>query len=129
SRLVLILAPNVSIFDPTKRNNFLSTEFLRLGPIPKSNQQRYRGNIYRALRLSRFLYIPKGDVPANARFRHPNGLLVHRAKEHRVLLKEVGKAQPFFFPLRKELQLIYRVLECAKRPLQFPVLCPIPKRL
>src|SRR5690606_15057209 len=119
SRPVLIPAPNVSIFDPTKRNNFLSTECLRLGPIPKSNQQRYPRNIYRGSRRSRFLYIPKGDVPANARFRHPSGLWAHRATAHPVLSTIICKAQPFFFPLRKERQSVYRAREFGVHPLQF----------
>src|SRR5690606_158070 len=48
-RLFFLLAPNVLIFDPTKKNNFLSKEFPLLGLILKSNLLRYPGNIYREL--------------------------------------------------------------------------------
>src|SRR5690606_14906558 len=84
-QLFFVPVPNVSIFDPTKTSNSLSKECLLPCPIPKSNLQRYPRNIYRGLRQSPFLCILKGDVPANARFPHPSGLLAHQAATHLVL--------------------------------------------
>src|SRR5690606_20375764 len=102
SRPVLILAPIVLIFDPTKKNSFLSTESLPRGPIPKSIPQHYRGNIYRGLRQSPFPYILKGGAPANARFLHPSGSWAHPAKAHPVLLAAIYKVLRDVFPHRKE---------------------------
>src|SRR5690606_21308611 len=54
--LVFVRVQVVWIFDPARKNSFLSMGSLPRGPVPGSILQHYPGNTCRGLRRSRFLY-------------------------------------------------------------------------
>ena len=115
-------------FVPTKTNNFLHKEYLRLCPIPKSNPLHYPKNNDRALPSRLYRDNLLNDVATIPPIRHPNDLSVHQEATNPALIKANDTKPRDDVRHLTTCQQTNWPVDNAKHPSQFPKFFPIPIR-
>merc|ERR1711991_242591 len=126
-KLLCFLEPIALIFDPTKKNNFLSKECPLLDPILKSTPLHCPENNGRGSQRQWFLCIVPNDALTSVPTLHPSGLLAHPIIRYLALGVTNGIKQHVFFLLLIRLRSFYRPQEFEAHPWLSPIWCLIPK--